>query len=114
MLGLVLQARAKARAAGQEFMDRSVLQGRFPMQLPPALLPRGQLTPPQQLVYEDFARIPRTAPGTAAFPLHAHRSSGVHCWYTNCVRCVLVKGALGLRPPHCEAHSNKEVLYFYH
>ncbi len=63
-----LQARAKARAAGQEFMDRTVLQGRFPMQLPPALLPRGQLSPPQQLVYEDFARIPRTAPGTAALP----------------------------------------------
>ncbi|KAK9916879.1 hypothetical protein WJX75_008268 [Coccomyxa subellipsoidea] len=62
------QARAKARAAGQEFMDRSVLQGRFPMQLPPALLPRGQLTPPQQLVYEDFARIPRTAPAVQPAP----------------------------------------------
>lgn len=62
------QARAKARAAGQEYMDRSVLQGRFPTQLPQQLLPRGQLTPAQQLVYEDFARIPRIAPGPCPPP----------------------------------------------
>ncbi len=48
-------------------MDRSILQGRFPTQLPQQLLPRGQLTPAQQLVYEDFARIPRTAPGSQHF-----------------------------------------------
>lgn len=65
------QARQKARASGQEFMDRSVMSGRFPMSLPQALLPRGQLTPAQQLVYEDFARIPRTAPGQPPFPMGA-------------------------------------------
>jgi CCR4-NOT transcription complex subunit 1 len=48
-------------------MDGSVLQGRFPASLPNSLLPRqGQLSPAQQLVYEDFARIPRSA--TAALP----------------------------------------------
>ena len=58
-----VQARAKAKAAGQEFLDRAVLQGRFPASLPATLLPRqGQLSPQQQLVYEDFARIPRSAP----------------------------------------------------
>lgn len=42
-------------------MDGSVLQGRFPASLPATLLPRqGQLSPQQQLVYEDFARIPRS------------------------------------------------------
>lgn len=57
------QARAKAKAAGQEFLDRAVLQGRFPAALPATLLPRqGQLSPQQQAVYEDFARIPRSAP----------------------------------------------------
>ncbi len=68
----VLQARIKARAAGQEFIDRAVLQNRMPLILPQALLPRpGQLAPHQQLVYEDFARIPRTAAPGAAAHVHA-------------------------------------------
>jgi CCR4-NOT transcription complex subunit 1 len=59
-------ARARAKAAGQPFADTSVMQGRFPGALPEALRPRpGQLTPQQQRVYEDFARIPRTAAAAA-------------------------------------------------
>lgn len=54
--------RARAKAAGQQFADTALLGGRFPGALPEALRPRpGQLTPQQQRVYEDFARIPRTA-----------------------------------------------------
>ncbi|KAL4458253.1 hypothetical protein ABPG75_013118 [Micractinium tetrahymenae] len=55
-------ARVRAKAAGQPFADTALLGGRFPGALPEALRPRpGQLTPQQQRVYEDFARIPRTA-----------------------------------------------------
>jgi CCR4-NOT transcription complex subunit 1 len=103
-------ARARTKAAGQPFVDASLMQGRFPGErlrgglvgvclarwlsptpglkagvvdgvygvcgsvlmlpapalpagaLPEALRPRpGQLSPQQQRVYEDFARIPRTA-----------------------------------------------------
>lgn len=55
-------ARVRAKAAGQPFADAALLGGRFPGALPEALRPRpGQLTPQQQRVYEDFARIPRTA-----------------------------------------------------
>ena len=39
------------------------MRGRFPSALPRTLTARnGQLTPQQQYVYDDFARIPRTAP----------------------------------------------------
>lgn len=55
-------ARVRAKAAGQPYADAALLGGRFPGALPEALRPRpGQLTPQQQRVYEDFARIPRTA-----------------------------------------------------
>lgn len=55
-------ARARAKAAGQQFVDASQLSGRFPAALPDSLRARpGALTPQQVRVYEDFARIPRTA-----------------------------------------------------
>lgn len=55
-------ARARAKAAGQQFADASQLQGRFPAALQEALRARpGALTPQQQKVYADFATIPRTA-----------------------------------------------------
>ncbi len=58
-----LQLRANARKAGQEYIDKAFMHGRFPSALPRLLTARnGQLTPQQQYVYEDFARIPRTAP----------------------------------------------------
>ncbi|KAK9843414.1 hypothetical protein WJX81_000935 [Elliptochloris bilobata] len=63
------QARAKAKAAGQPFFDAAVLSGsaRFPRALPESLQPRaGHLSPAQVRVYEDFARIPRTAAGFGA------------------------------------------------
>lgn len=63
------QARAKAKAAGQPFFDAAVLSGsaRFPRALPELLQPRaGHLLPAQVRVYEDFARIPRTAAGFGA------------------------------------------------
>ena len=59
------QARQKAKAAGQPYIDATVWHGRFPQSLPEALRPKpGHLNPQQQRVYEDFARIPR-APATA-------------------------------------------------
>ena len=58
-----VQLRANARKAGQEYLDKAFMHGRFPSALPRSLTARsGQLTPQQQYVYDDFARIPRTAP----------------------------------------------------
>ena len=58
-----VQLRASARKAGQEYLDKAFMHGRFPSALPRSLTARsGQLTPQQQYVYDDFARIPRTAP----------------------------------------------------
>lgn len=58
-----MQLRATARKAGQEYIDKAFMRGRFPSALPRSLTARnGQLTPQQQYVYDDFARIPRTAP----------------------------------------------------
>lgn len=52
--------RVAERGAGQPFFGAT--QGRFPASLPELLRPRpGQLNPQQARVYEDFARIPRTA-----------------------------------------------------
>ena len=57
-------ARAKARAAGEKFIDRAFTEGQFPAALPDALKAKpGALTPQQQKVYQDFATIPRTAAG---------------------------------------------------
>ncbi len=58
-----MQLRANARKAGQEYIDKAFMRGRFPSALPRTLTARnGHLTPQQQYVYDDFARIPRTAP----------------------------------------------------
>ena len=58
-----VQLRTNARKAGQEYLDKAFMHGRFPSALPRTLTARsGQLTPQQQYVYDDFARIPRTAP----------------------------------------------------
>ena len=76
-----MQLRANARKAGQEYLDKAFMHGRFPSALPRSLTARsGQLTPQQQYVYDDFARIPRTAPkeGEAlrswGTPMHNHRA----------------------------------------
>ena len=62
-----MQARQKARTAGQPFFDHNVLSGRFPSSLPDSLkrVP-GHLNQQQQRVYEDFARIPRAAASAQA------------------------------------------------
>lgn len=58
-----MQLRVNARKAGQEYIDKAFMHGRYPSALPPSLTARsGQLTAQQQYVYDDFARIPRTAP----------------------------------------------------
>ena len=81
-IGKSAQARAKAKAAGQPFFDAAVLSGsaRFPRALPESLQPRaGHLSPAQVRVYEDFARIPRTAAGFGAqtiFPQSVHSAQG--------------------------------------
>ena len=49
------------------------MRGRFPGALPRSLTARnGQLTPQQQYVYDDFARIPRTAPKEGEPPASVH------------------------------------------
>lgn len=64
-LAPAFQARQKATAAGQNYFDTSMLQGRFPKALPEALRPKaGHMNPQQERVYEDFARIPKQ-PSTA-------------------------------------------------
>lgn len=74
-LAPAFQARQKAAAAGQPFYDAaSALHRRFPQTLPEAMRPKpGHLSPQQQRVYEDFARIPRApapppAPGALGAP----------------------------------------------
>ena len=70
------QLRASARKAGQEYIDKAFMRGRFPSALPRTLTARnGQLTPQQQYVYDDFARIPRTAPKEGEPASSVHRSS---------------------------------------
>lgn len=56
------QGRARAKQARQPFLDNVKVQeaGRFHVAIPESLRPKmGHLSPPQQRVYEDFARIPR-------------------------------------------------------
>lgn len=66
-MGPANAARTRAKAAGQQYVDTSYLQGRFPAALPDALRARpGALTQQQQRVYQDFASIPRTAVAAAA------------------------------------------------
>ncbi|KAG2489762.1 hypothetical protein HYH03_011713 [Edaphochlamys debaryana] len=58
--------RAKARAAGKPWVDAAAFHStgsRFPGSLPEGLRPRsGGIQPHHLRVYEDFTRIPRTAP----------------------------------------------------
>eukprot|EP00898_Chlorokybus_atmophyticus_P005844 jgi/Chlat1/6260/Chrsp44S05774 len=51
---------------GQPYYDMSIFaSGRYPSALPDALRPKpGRMTPAQQRVYEDFARLPRQPPPT--------------------------------------------------
>ena len=82
-----VQLRANARKAGQEYLDKAFMHGRFPSALPRSLTARsGQLTPQQQYVYDDFARIPRTAPKEG----EALRSRQIMCTRT--------ESAPGMRP----------------
>jgi len=63
LLSGAYEERAKARAQGKPYADASAFHGRFPRDLPESLRPRpGVVSPLQLRVYEDFARIPRTAP----------------------------------------------------
>ncbi|KAJ9512793.1 hypothetical protein QJQ45_028993, partial [Haematococcus lacustris] len=67
LLAGAYEERSKARAQGKSFVDPLALQGRFPRELPESLRPRPGVVSAMQLrVYEDFARIPRTAPPTPA------------------------------------------------
>ena len=86
-----VQLRANARKAGQEYLDKAFMHGRFPSALPRSLTARsGQLTPQQQYVYDDFARIPRTAPKEG----EALCSRRITCTRTEC--------AAGLHPLECK------------
>ncbi|KXZ45953.1 hypothetical protein GPECTOR_49g537 [Gonium pectorale] len=64
--------RAKARAAGKPWVDAAAFHSagsRFPGSLPEGLRPRpGGIQPHHLRVYEDFTRIPRTAPAVPAGP----------------------------------------------
>lgn len=74
-LGAAYSARARAKAAGQPFVQQ--LQGRFPAALPDALRARpGALTQQQQRVYQDFRTIPRTAAAAAQQTAGAARPVG--------------------------------------
>lgn len=72
--------RQKHREAGQAYYDMAVYtQGRYPQSLPEVLRPKpSHLQPAQQRVYEDFARLPRTAPQPPPPPLppYGHPSGG--------------------------------------
>ncbi len=60
------EERAKARAAGKPWVDPAAFHtagSRFPGCLPEGLRPRaGGIQPHHLRVYEDFTRVPRTAP----------------------------------------------------
>ena len=65
------QLRANARKAGQEYIDNKFMHGRYPSTLPHSLTARsGHLTPQQQYVYDDFARVPRALPKEGECPFH--------------------------------------------
>ena len=65
-LASALQIRHRASAVGQQYLEMNA----FPQNIPETMRPKaGQLSPQQQRVYEDFARIPRAptaAPVNAA------------------------------------------------
>lgn len=57
-----MQGRVRAKQTRQTFLDNVKVQeaGRFHLAIPESLRPKmGHLSPSQQRVYEDFARIPR-------------------------------------------------------
>jgi hypothetical protein len=74
-LSVLRQARQKAKALGQPFVDQAVQQSRFPSSLPEMLRPKAcVLNPQQQRIYEDYSHIPKgiaallPQPGVAAGP----------------------------------------------
>ena len=89
-----MQARQKARTAGQPFFDHNVLSGRFPSSLPDSLkrVP-GHLNQQQQRVYEDFARIPRAAASAQA------AVGGVKDASMDAKVCQLLRGLVDLTQP---------------
>lgn len=61
-LSSAYNARKQAAKTGQPFVNLVDLRNRLPQNLPEVLWPKlGHLTPQQQRVYEDFARVPKAA-----------------------------------------------------
>lgn len=78
------QLRANARKAGQEYIDNAFMRGRYPSALPRSLTARsGHLTPQQQYVYDDFARVPRALPKEGECPFHPSPCLALKQWNWN-------------------------------
>ena len=89
-LSPAFKARQQAVAAGQPFVNMAELRAKLPASLPDSLVPKTKwLTPQQQRVYEDFARIQRAAPTTPTTAQQAQSAIAdkvtaftvLHCWH---------------------------------
>ena len=81
------RARQQAAAAGQAFVNLIELNAKLPAMLPDLLRPKTRwVSPQQQRVYEDFARIPKgpsTPPAQGIGADKVSKAINVNVWLMN-------------------------------